>query len=74
MDNNNTNMLLGLLTGAVILFLLFEILFKAILFDSVPPDVKYISDLTNSDAFKQKYRDNAAKYYDSEFQKLVHRL
>ena len=38
------------------------------------PYVEYISDLTNSDAFKQKYRDNAAKYYDSEFQKLVHRL
>ena len=38
------------------------------------PYVKYISDLTNSDAFKQRYRDNAAKYYDSELQKLVHRL
>ena len=36
--------------------------------------VEYITDLTNSDAFKQKYRDNASQYYNLEFKKLVSRL
>ena len=38
------------------------------------PYVEYITDLTNSDAFKQKYRDNASQYYNLEFKKLVSRL
>ena len=38
------------------------------------PYVDYITDKTNSDEFKQGYRDNANKHYPSELQKLSERL
>ena len=36
--------------------------------------VNYITDKTNSDEFKQGYRDNANKYYPEELRKLSERL
>ena len=38
------------------------------------PYVNFITDKTNSDAFKQAYRDNANKHYPNELQKLSERL
>lgn len=38
------------------------------------PYVNFITDKTNSDEFKQGYRDNANKYYPEELRKLSERL
>jgi len=38
------------------------------------PYEDYITDKTNSDEFKQAYRDNANKYYPDELKKLSERL
>jgi len=38
------------------------------------PYVNFITDKTNSDEFKQAYRDNANKHYPNELQKLSERL
>ena len=38
------------------------------------PYVNFITDKTNSDEFKQGYRDNANKHYPTELQKLSERL
>ena len=38
------------------------------------PYVNFITDKTNSDEFKQHYRDNANKYYPEELRKLSERL
>jgi hypothetical protein len=38
------------------------------------PYVNFITDKTNSDEFKQHYRDNANKYYPEELRKLNERL
>ena len=38
------------------------------------PYVNFITDKTNSDEFRQEYRDNANKHYPKELQKLSERL
>ena len=43
-------------------------------FNQVNELSNFITDKTNSDEFKQGYRDNANKYYPEELRKLSERL